>query len=125
MDRDKATQWLQEQLQDEENAPALIDALTQAWRTIDTLQEYLLPESTVALLLARPAHERSGQTNEEPTFALQRMTLSEFFAMAAALAHYDTELRMRDRRDPRLDALERLHQRVLTVTIQPPQEAQP
>jgi hypothetical protein len=119
MDRFKAIAWLQEQLIDHKDCNALVDALNQTWQTLDALQEHLLPESVLTLLLARPTHER-GATSEEPTFTLQNISLSEFFALSAACAHYDTELRLRDRRDLRLDALEQLHQRILSMTVQPP-----
>jgi hypothetical protein len=125
-DRYQAIQWLQAQLSGIEGATPLVDALNEAWHTMDTLGAHLLPESVLMLLLARPT-DKQPDSSEEPTFTLQQMTLSEFFELISACSWYDTELRRRgessDTEKAAIAALERLHQRLLTVTVQqPPQE---
>ncbi len=124
-DRYQAVQWLQEQLGDREDAALLVDALNETWQTMDTLGEHLLPESVLMLLLARPTGKQS-ESSEEPTFTLQQITLCEFFELISACAWYDTELRKRGEyaaERAAIAALERLHQRLLTVTLQKNRDA--
>lgn len=128
MDRYNAALWLQEQLKDNKDRNALVDNLNQVWATADELSEHLLPESVMALLLARPAQERPAEA-EEPTFTLERMSLGELFELISACTWYDTELRKRGGESSAAEraaiaALERLHQRLLTVSVQPPQSGE-
>lgn len=125
MDRYHAVLWLQERLQGNKDRNVLVDGLEQAWATADELGEHLLPESVMALLLARPTGERLAATGE-PTFTLEHIMLGELFEMISACAWYDAELRKRGGESSASEkaaiaALERLHQRLLTITVQPPQ----
>jgi hypothetical protein len=124
MDRREAMKWLHEQLRGNEAAAILVYGLGQAWETADKLSEHLLPESVMALLLARPTAQQP-EASEEPTFTLTGITLGELFEMISACAWYDTELRKRGGESSAIEkaaiaALEKLHQRLLTVTMQPP-----
>jgi hypothetical protein len=118
-DRYKAVQWLQKELEGQEDASALVDQLQETWQTLDALGEYLLPEAVISLILARVPNR-----TEEMTVHLN-LEMDEFFALYGAVKTYNAELRQGDANSEMnkiaLEAVQRLHQRILTATVQPPQ----